>query len=78
MNNIILLIPHFNNLTGLNASLSSINSQEKLDVIIVDDGSDKKIDERKVRSSFLADGSVSFIYLKKNRGIEVALNSGLK
>ena len=78
MNNIILLIPHFNNLTGLNASLSSINSQEKLDVIIVDDGSDKKIDERKVRTSFLADGSVSFIYLKKNRGIEVALNSGLK
>mgnify|MGYP001317922753 CR=1 FL=1 len=78
MNNLILLIPHFNNLPGLIASLGSINSEEKLDVIIVDDGSDRQIDERKIRSSFLADGSIVFIYLKKNRGIEIALNTGLE
>jgi glycosyltransferase involved in cell wall biosynthesis len=78
MNNLILLVPHYNNLMGLIASLASINSEEKLDVIVVDDGSDKEFDEIKVRRSFLADGSVSFIYLKRNSGIEIALNTGLK
>jgi glycosyltransferase involved in cell wall biosynthesis len=78
MNNLILLIPHYNNLSGLTASLGSINREEKLDVIIVDDGSDKQIDESKIRNSFLAEGSIEFIYLKKNRGIEIALNVGLE
>jgi len=78
MNKVILLIPHYNNPSGLCKSLKSIGIDEFLDVIVVDDGSTIKFDESKVKSSYLGKGVVYFKYLKVNKGIEIALNQGLE
>jgi hypothetical protein len=77
-NKVILLIPHYKNVKGLKTSLLSIGNKENLDVLIVDDGSNIMIDEEDIRNCFLGQGNVSFIYLKENKGIEIALNTGLK
>ncbi len=79
VNDVILLIPHYNNADGLKKSLKSIGKTEKIDVLIVDDGSHKNcIIEDDVRACFIASGTVFFKYLKTNQGIEHALNTGLK
>lgn len=78
MNNTALLIPHYNDPSGLELSVASIGDTEKIDVIIVDDGSLKlKIDENKTRAAFKASGNVFFIYLEQNLGVDYALNLGL-
>jgi hypothetical protein len=77
-NKTILLIPHYKNIDGLYASLSSIDKNENLDVLIVDDGSKVVLDETKIKGIFLGNGAVFFEYLKQNSGIEIALNEGLK
>ncbi len=78
MNESVLLITHFDNPVGLNASLSSIDKSEYIDVIIVDDGSKRyKIEETAVNDSFNANGKITCLYLKENLGIEYALNLGL-
>jgi len=78
MKKTVLLIPYYNNSEGLIKSLKSINYDEELDVIIVDDGSKIKFDEQIVQNSFNAKGTIFFEYLTKNQGIEYALNHGLK
>jgi glycosyltransferase involved in cell wall biosynthesis len=78
MNKVVVLIPHYNNPKGLIKSLRSIVSTEKIDVVIVDDGSlSNKINETVIHNSFLANGKISFLYLEINQGIEYALNHGL-
>ncbi len=77
MNKVILLIPYYNNSDGLMKSLKSIDENEELDVLIVDDGSVNKFDENLAISSFKAKGKVFFEYLRNNKGIETALNTGL-
>ncbi|PZR23974.1 MAG: glycosyl transferase family 2 [Flavobacterium psychrophilum] len=78
MNKTALLIPHYNNPEGLMLSVASIGADEKIDIFIVDDGSTvKTIKENDVSAVFKAQGLVKFIYLKKNKGIEHALNAGL-
>jgi len=74
-NKVILLIPHYKNMKGLCTSLSSIDKNESLDILIVDDGSNMDFDENKIRTSFLGKGLVFFEYLKENSGIEIALNN---
>ena len=76
-NKVILLIPHYKNMNGLCTSLSSIDKNENLDILIVDDGSNIGFDENKIRTSFFGKGFVFFEYLKENSGIEIALNRGL-
>ncbi|QLI81836.1 glycosyltransferase [Chitinibacter fontanus] len=79
MNRTALLIPHFNNPTGLCASLASIGEVEQIDVYIVDDGSTRvTINEDEVRAVFKAQGALHFLYLPANCGIEYALNTGLE
>ncbi|WP_166921427.1 glycosyltransferase [Flavobacterium poyangense] len=78
MNSVVLLIPYYNNNEGLLKSLKSIDKDEELDVLIVDDGSINKFNEDDVRTNFNAKGSITFEYLKSNKGIETALNTGLK
>src|SRR6478609_6630049 len=78
MNKVIILIPYYNNYEGLLKSLRSINPSEEVDVMIVDDGSVNKFDQSIVLSNFKAKGVMFFEYLKSNKGIETALNSGLK
>ena len=79
MNNVIILIPHFNNFKGLCHSIFSIEKEEKVDVLIVDDGSTtSKIKERELLKFQKFNGRISFIYNKENLGIEHVLNQGLK
>ncbi|MHA3788487.1 glycosyltransferase [Flavobacterium hauense] len=79
MSKSVLLIPHYNNPEGLNRSLASIEASEKIDVLIVDDGSRKAlIDENVINNAFKAKGTVKYIYLEVNKGIEHALNTGLE
>lgn len=78
MNKLVLVIPYFNNFEGLEKSLKSIDSDEELDVVIIDDGSKTKFDETKIIESFRAKGAIYFEYLKENQGIEFALNHALK
>jgi glycosyltransferase involved in cell wall biosynthesis len=78
MNRVIVLIPHYNNIEGLVKSISSIGNEENIDVLIVDDGSIDKIEEDKIYHSFKANGVVFIDYLEVNKGIEHALNRGLK
>lgn len=78
MNKVVLLIPYYNNFEGLVKSLKSIDPDEELDVIIIDDGSKNKFDEFIVQSSFKSKGTLYFEYLEQNQGIEFALNHGLK
>lgn len=78
MNKTIVLIPHYNNPNGLKKSIQSINKNENVDILIVDDGSQKeKINESIINKSFIAKGNIFYLYLDKNKGIEHALNEGL-
>ncbi|WP_281634373.1 glycosyltransferase [Flavobacterium luteolum] len=78
MNNIILLIPYYNNSDGLMKSLQSIDQDEELDILIVDDGSINRFEENTAIQNFKAKGKIFFEYLPENKGIEIALNTGLK
>jgi glycosyltransferase involved in cell wall biosynthesis len=77
MNNVIVLIPHYNNPVGLKKSLESVGKNEQVDILVVDDGSKDLFEESDIRASFKAQGVIHFIYLNKNQGIEFALNAGL-
>jgi hypothetical protein len=79
MNNVIILIPHFNNFSGLCTSVFSIEKDEKVDVLIVDDGSfESTINEMQLLKNKNFKGSIYFIYNEINKGIEHVLNQGLK
>jgi glycosyltransferase involved in cell wall biosynthesis len=70
-----VLIPHYNNPQGLLKSLSSIGAGEDVDVWVVDDGSRQQPDEVAARKVF--GGTIQFVYLPQNQGIQFALNAGL-
>jgi len=79
MNKTIVLIPHYNNNNGLIKSMQAISEHENIDVLIVDDGSNKNfINEQKINSVAKFNGKIQFLYLEKNSGIEIALNKGLE
>ena len=73
MNNTIIIIPHFNDLEGLQKTLLSVVEETKLDVIVVDDGSKEKPNKSKIKFH----GEIFFKHLTVNSGIETALNIGL-
>jgi glycosyltransferase involved in cell wall biosynthesis len=76
MNKCAVLIPHFNDPTGLYESLRSITPDERLCVFVVDDGSNLKPDEIEAREIYR--GELKFIYSPSNQGIDHALNAGLE
>lgn len=79
MSNVIILIPHFNNFSGLCNSIFSIDKSEKVDVLIVDDGSSESlIIESELLKFKNFNGTFFFIYNSKNKGIEHVLNQGLQ
>ena len=75
---ICVLIPHYNDLEGLEKSLSSITNFEPVDVLIVDDGSLQKPDENYLKNKFPQINDIKVILNEKNRGVEHVLNDGLK
>lgn len=71
---IIVLIPHYNNLKGLHISLASIKYDGKLLVLIIDDGSDLDFS---ISEFDLYNLEIHVLASKNNLGIESALNKGL-
>ncbi len=78
MKKILLIIPHYNNPDGLLKSISSIGLTETLDIIIIDDGSSKKFTELDINNNFRAKGKIIYNYFDTNKGIEIALNTGIE
>lgn len=73
----VLLIPCFNNQSGLIKSLKSVQyPQEKFEVLVVDDGSDLPIEEVNLKQQF-QNIKIQIIRLGKNSGVLNALNTGL-
>jgi hypothetical protein len=75
---IIVLIPHYNDLEGLYKSLSSIEENIPIDVLIVDDGSIKKPLLPYLVNRFHNIHNIYLKILEKNSGIDNALNEGLR
>lgn len=72
---VVVLIPHYNNLEGLKKSLSSVSqSTLPVDVLVVDDGSGIPIEEKHLRQIC---PSTTVLHSPTNEGIEQALNRGL-
>jgi glycosyltransferase involved in cell wall biosynthesis len=78
MTSIAVLIPHFENLEGLDRSLASIGNKEAVDVFLVDDGSITKPDTRELGRRHPGICNIFLFNFPENRGIEHALNEGLK
>lgn len=74
---LIILIPHYNDPEGLQKSIESINEQIQVDVLVIDDGSILKPNEKVVTESF-KNGNIFFKYLDENKGLSYALNKGIK
>ncbi|WP_170144739.1 glycosyltransferase [Hydrogenivirga caldilitoris] len=77
---ILIIIPHYNNLKGLEKSLASISNIEPVDVLIIDDGSNEenKPDCKELKNKYKNINSLYCLINDKNRGIEYVLNDGLK
>lgn len=76
---IVLLIPHYNNFSGLLKSVNSIDEESNIDVLVVDDGSvESTINEELLFESCPNDVNINIIYNTHNRGIEIVLNQGLE
>lgn len=67
---------HYNNPNGLLASLASIKEDFPIDIVIIDDGSAHKFDEKQVRKTY-TNGALHFIYHETNQGVGEAANKGL-
>ncbi|WP_038056393.1 glycosyltransferase [Thermodesulfobacterium hydrogeniphilum] len=78
MKSICVLIPHFNDIEGLEKSLASISDLEPVDVVIVDDGSKIKPNLENLRNKYKQINNIYILNNKKNRGIEYVLNQGLQ
>lgn len=79
MVNIIVLMPYYNAFTDLKKSLESIDEEYKVDLLIVNDGSEKVLEIKNIKS--FCTNSINNLYienLKLNVGIERALNIGLE
>ncbi len=76
MQDLIKLIPHYNNKTELEESIKSIQEDIPIDILIVDDGSSVKPNQQEIEAIY-KNGEVFIKLLDKNVGIENALNAGL-
>ena len=74
---LIILIPHYNNLEGLKKTLKSIKEGFKIDLMIIDDGSINKPSIGDVKELY-SNGDIYYEVLEENKGIEYALNHGLE
>ena len=74
-----VLIPCYNNLQGLKKSLERIfYDKEKYLILIVDDGSNEPINEENLFQNNKHELPVHIIRLPENKGITIALNTGLQ
>lgn len=74
-----LLIPCYNNFQGLLLSLKTVKySPNHFLVVVVNDGSEEKIDAEKIKLLVGVEVPVVVLQHEKNLGITAALNTGLK
>ncbi len=78
MPDIIVLIPHYNDIEGLNKSLNSVSDQEAVDVLIIDDGSIVKPDQNKLKGKFNNINDIIVLLSSPNKGQPHVENIGLK
>ncbi|MGV6818666.1 MAG: glycosyltransferase [Thiotrichales bacterium] len=76
----LVVIPHFNDSSGLEISLRSIGKIEPVHVLVVDDGSNSKHKPvaKNLRKKFPWINSLVVQFYSKNRGIAFVLNDGLR
>ena len=75
----VILIPHFNNLRGLEKSVKSVNHPKGVDILVVDDGSSHSQipDLQKLDEISASNTQIKLLLSSKNKGITSALNRGL-
>jgi glycosyltransferase involved in cell wall biosynthesis len=74
-----LLIPYYNNLSGLRRSLESVNyNPSSYAVLIVDDGSQHPLTQEDLAGILPTEVSLNILHLDENKGITHALNTGLQ
>jgi glycosyltransferase involved in cell wall biosynthesis len=75
----VILIPHYNNLKGLEKSIESVNHPEGIDILVVDDGSSPSQvpDLQKLDTISASNTQVKLLQTSKNKGITPTLNRGL-
>lgn len=78
MNNLIVLIPHYNSPEALLRTIVSVSELFPIDILIVDDGSSEKPVLEDLNSAYQNKGKITLEFLPQNQGIEKALNHGLK
>lgn len=74
---LLILMAHYNNPKGLEASLRSIKESIAVDVLIVDDGSTVEFDKVKLQSLYTG-GALFFDALPTNQGVGAAANRALE
>jgi len=74
MRNLLIVIPHYNDLESLQKTLGSVVEEVQVDVVVIDDGSKEKPDKSKIKFQ----GNIFFKFLSINSGIGIALNKGLE
>lgn len=75
MNNVLVVIPHYNDINGLRDSILSI--QDDVDILVIDDGSIQKPDNDYFSSFIKGSQKLFFIINTTNRGISYCLNRGI-
>jgi len=73
-----VLIPHYNNFQGLKKSIESIEESIPIDLMIIDDGSQKDLIVENDINNIYHLGKIKIHKLAENKGIEYALNFGLE
>ncbi|MFD2917024.1 glycosyltransferase [Psychroserpens luteus] len=73
---LVIVMAHYNNPKGLEESITSIDEQINVDVIVVDDGSNSKPNEQLLNQIYKL-GQIHFEYLDQNSGVGIAANLGL-
>lgn len=75
---IIVLIPHYNDIKGLNRSLASISTRQPVDVLIVDDDSLVKPDQEELRRTHPHINSITVLFSSPNKGPAYVQNIGIR
>lgn len=78
MNKTLVLIPSYNDSPDLIRSIKSVDAEEAVDILVVDDGSEIKPEIDVLMTSYRGKGNVRLLCLQENGGITKALNAGLR
>ncbi|MBW1293912.1 glycosyltransferase [Aquimarina litoralis] len=76
---IVVLIPYYENRLGVINTINSIQESFPVDLMIVDDGSIREpLPIEEIQKTYGKRGKITYEILSENKGIEIALNAGLR